>query len=62
MPTPNSWVSAGRLMVKALPRRPADVDAGRDELVDRYGPLEEQLKNLLAVAPFRQLCRSLRVT
>ena len=41
---------------------PADVDAVRDELVDRYGPLGEQVENLLAVASFRQLCRSVGVT
>jgi len=34
----------------------------RDELVDRYGPLGEQLENLLAVAAFRQLCRTMGVT
>src|SRR4029077_2794645 len=33
-----------------------------DELVDRYGPPGDQVENLLAVASFRQLCRSLGVT
>jgi transcription-repair coupling factor (superfamily II helicase) len=38
------------------------VDAVRDELLDRYGPLPEQVENLLAVARFKVLCRRYGVT
>lgn len=38
------------------------MEAVREELVDRYGPLSEHGENLLAVASFRQLCRSVGVT
>jgi transcription-repair coupling factor (superfamily II helicase) len=40
----------------------ADVSAVREELTDRYGPIPEQVENLLAVAEFRRLCRSVGVT
>ena len=64
---PHSYIPVERLRLDAYRRiagatSPADVDAVRDELVDRYGPLGEQVENLLAVASFRQLCRSLGVT
>ncbi len=38
------------------------VDAVRDELIDRFGPLPDQVQNLLAVAHFRVLCRRYGVT
>ncbi len=64
---PHEYIPVERLRLDAYRRiagatSPADVDAVRDELVDRYGPLGEQVENLLAVASFRQLCRSLGVT
>ena len=43
-------------------RRRRTCAAVRDELVDRYGPIPEQVENLLAVAEFRQLCRAVGVT
>ena len=64
---PHDYIPVERLRLDAYRRiagatSPADVDAVREELVDRYGPLGEQVENLLAVASFRQLCRSVGVT
>ncbi|MEP6562990.1 MAG: transcription-repair coupling factor, partial [Nakamurella sp.] len=64
---PHDYIPVERLRLDAYRRiagalSAADVSAVRDELVDRYGPLGEQVENLLAVASFRQLCRSLGVT
>ena len=64
---PHDYIPVERLRLDAYRRiagalSAADVDAVREELVDRYGPLGEQVENLLAVASFRQLCRSLGVT
>ena len=38
------------------------VDAVRTELIDRYGPVPQQVENLLAVARFRVLCRRFGLT
>ncbi|HLY33450.1 MAG TPA: transcription-repair coupling factor, partial [Jatrophihabitantaceae bacterium] len=38
------------------------VDAVRDELIDRYGPLPPPVENLLAVARFKVVCRRYGVT
>jgi transcription-repair coupling factor (superfamily II helicase) len=38
------------------------VDAVRDELVDRFGPIPPPVENLLAVARFKVLCRRYGVT
>ena len=38
------------------------VDAVRDELLDRFGPLPPEVQNLLAVARFRVVCRRYGVT
>ncbi len=38
------------------------VDAVREELVDRFGPLPQPVENLLAVARFRVACRRFGVT
>jgi transcription-repair coupling factor (superfamily II helicase) len=38
------------------------VDAVRTELIDRYGPIPQQVENLLAVARFRVLCRRFGLT
>lgn len=43
-------------------REETDLDAVRDELLDRYGPLPEQVENLFGVARFRLLCRSVGIT
>src|SRR6476660_6758467 len=63
----HEYIPAERLRLDAYRRiagalSSADVEAVRDELVDRYGPPGDQVENLLAVASFRQLCRSLGVT
>ena len=39
-----------------------DIAAVRAELVDRYGPLPTESENLLAVAAFRQVCRTAGVS
>ncbi len=62
---PHDYIPAERLRLDAYRRiagalSSADVDAVRDELVDRYGPPGDQVENLLAVASFRQLCRIAR--
>ena len=64
---PHDYIPVERLRLDAYRRiagalSAEDVAAVRDELVDRYGPLGEQVENLLAVAEFRQLCRTLGVT
>jgi transcription-repair coupling factor (superfamily II helicase) len=40
----------------------AAVDAVRDELVDRFGPIPPPVENLLAIARFKVLCRRYGVT
>ena len=64
---PHNYIPVERLRLDAYRRiagamSAGDVAAVREELVDRYGPLGEQVENLLAVASFRQLCRPLGVT
>ena len=64
---PHDYIPVERLRLDAYRRiagalSEQDIVAVRAELEDRYGPLPEAVENLLAVATFRQLCRSLRVT
>ncbi len=64
---PHDYIPAERLRLDAYRRIAGissadDVAAVRAELTDRYGPIPEQVENLLAVAEFRQLCRSVGVT
>ena len=35
-----------------------DIDAFAAELIDRFGPLPEEVKNLLEIIEIKQLCRS----
>ncbi|WP_373887124.1 transcription-repair coupling factor [Acidipropionibacterium jensenii] len=60
---PVDYVESERLrleMYKRLAevRSDDEVDAIRDELLDRYGPLPEAVEALLGVARFRLLCRA----
>ncbi|MDN6511785.1 MAG: transcription-repair coupling factor [Acidipropionibacterium jensenii] len=60
---PVDYVESERLrleMYKRLAevRSDQEVDAIRDELLDRYGPLPETVEALLGVARFRLLCRA----
>ena len=64
---PHDYIPAERLRLDAYRRiagvtSASDVAAVRDELTDRYGPIPESVDNLLAVAEFRQLCRTAGVT
>ena len=64
---PHDYIPVERLRLDAYRRiagalTEQDIIAVREELIDRYGPLGEQVENLLGVASFRQLCRSLGVT
>ncbi|WP_083786064.1 transcription-repair coupling factor [Nakamurella multipartita] len=64
---PHEYIPAERLRLDAYRRiagvaSKEEVAAVRDELTDRYGPIPEQVENLLAVAEFRQVCRSVGVT
>jgi transcription-repair coupling factor (superfamily II helicase) len=59
---PHDYVPAERLRLEAYRRvagavDEAAVDAVREELADRYGPLPEPVENLLAVARFRAYAR-----
>ncbi|MGE5762908.1 MAG: transcription-repair coupling factor [Mycobacterium leprae] len=59
---PHDYVPAERLRLEAYRRiaaaaDEAAVDAVREELADRYGPLPEPVENLLAVARFRSDAR-----
>ena len=63
---PHDYIPVERLRLDAYRRIAAatsaqDIKTIRDELTDRYGPFGEQVENLLAVAEFRQLCRSVGV-
>ncbi len=63
---PHAYIPVERLRLDAYRRIAAatsvqDIQTIRDELTDRYGPFGEQVENLLAVAEFRQLCRSVGV-
>ena len=64
---PADYVESERLRLEmykrlAQVRSEADLDAVRDELSDRYGPLPEPVAALLDVARFRMLCRSAGIT
>jgi transcription-repair coupling factor (superfamily II helicase) len=64
---PTSYVESERLRLEmykriAEVRGEADVKAVEAELADRYGPLPDEVENLLAVARFRLLARSAGLT
>jgi transcription-repair coupling factor (superfamily II helicase) len=64
---PHDYVPGERLRLEAYRKLaaaadPADLDAVREELVDRYGEPPIPVANLLAVAAFRQACRRHGVT
>ncbi len=60
---PHDYVPSERLRLDAYRKiagavSESDIVAVRSELIDRYGPLPTEAENLLAVAAFRQVCRS----
>ena len=60
---PHDYVPSERLRLDAYRKiagalTAADIDGVRAELTDRYGPLPVESESLLAVAAFRQVCRS----
>jgi transcription-repair coupling factor (superfamily II helicase) len=64
---PHDYVPGERLRLEAYRKIAAaadssDLDAVREELVDRYGAAPQPVDNLLAVAAFRQVCRAHGVT
>ncbi len=64
---PHDYVPSERLRLDAYRKiaaatSDADLEAVRTELVDRYGPLPDEVENLLAVAAFRQLARGAGLT
>ena len=64
---PHDYVPSERLRLDAYRKIAAassssDLVAVSTELVDRYGPLPEEVENLLAVASFRQLARQAGLT
>jgi transcription-repair coupling factor (superfamily II helicase) len=64
---PHDYVPGERLRLEAYRKIAAAADAAgldavRAELVDRYGSTPTPVENLLAVAAFRQICRSHGVT
>jgi transcription-repair coupling factor (superfamily II helicase) len=64
---PHEYVPSERLRLDAYRKIAAatteeDITSVRAELSDRYGPLPDVVQNLLAVASFRQLCRTAGVT
>jgi transcription-repair coupling factor (superfamily II helicase) len=64
---PHDYVPGERLRLEAYRKIAAagtteDLDAVREELVDRYGTMPTPVENLLAVAAFRQVCRAHGVT
>jgi transcription-repair coupling factor (superfamily II helicase) len=64
---PHDYVSGERLRLEAYRKiasivDEADADAVRDELADRYGPLPDEVENLLAVARFRAYLRAAGLT
>src|SRR6478752_2768893 len=64
---PHEYIPAERLRLDAYRRiagiaSKEEVASVREELTDRYGPIPEQVENLLAVAEFRQLCRAVGVS
>ena len=64
---PHDYVPSERLRLDAYRKiagatTAADIAAVRAELVDRYGSLPTESENLLAVAAFRQVCRTAGVS
>ncbi|EHK88897.1 transcription-repair coupling factor [Saccharomonospora azurea] len=64
---PHDYVPGERLRLEAYRKiaaaaDTAELDAVREELVDRYGQPPEPVDRLLAVAAFRQVCRDAGVT
>ena len=64
---PPEYVETERLRLEmyrrlAQVRTEADLDAVRDELLDRYGPPPASVENLFGVARFRMVCREAGLT
>jgi transcription-repair coupling factor (superfamily II helicase) len=64
---PHDYVAGERLRLEAYTRiasidSTADIQAVRDELADRYGPVPPQVENLLAVARLRAVARQAGLT
>jgi transcription-repair coupling factor (superfamily II helicase) len=64
---PHDYVTGERLRLEAYTRIASidsvhDIDAVRDELVDRYGAVPAQVENLLAVARLRAVARQAGLT
>ncbi len=64
---PHDYVTGERLRLEAYTRIASidsvhDIDAVRDELVDRYGAVPPQVENLLAVARLRAVARQAGLT
>ncbi|GAA2797489.1 transcription-repair coupling factor [Crossiella cryophila] len=64
---PHEYVPGERLRLEAYRKiaaagSAADLDAVREELTDRYGPLPKPVEHLLAVSTLRQTCREHGVT
>ncbi len=64
---PHDYVAGERLRLEAYTRIAAidsvrDIEAVREELADRYGPVPVQVKNLLAVARLRAVARQAGLT
>jgi transcription-repair coupling factor (superfamily II helicase) len=64
---PHSYIPEERLRIQAYGRiaaahEAAALDAVREELADRYGPLPAQVENLMAVAAFRNRARQHGIT
>ncbi|MCW4352000.1 transcription-repair coupling factor [Hoyosella sp. YIM 151337] len=64
---PPDYVSSDRLRLEAYRKIAAatsdtDLDAAMEELIDRYGPLPEEVKRLLSVARLRLMCRERGLT
>jgi transcription-repair coupling factor (superfamily II helicase) len=64
---PHDYVTGERLRLEAYTRiaaidSGADIDAVREELSDRYGPVPPQVENLLAVARIRAVARAAGLT
>jgi transcription-repair coupling factor (superfamily II helicase) len=64
---PHGWIPAERLRLQAYRRiaeiiAEPEVEAVREELIDRYGPLPEPVENLFEVARFRAHARRAGLT
>ncbi|MBB3035965.1 transcription-repair coupling factor [Hoyosella altamirensis] len=64
---PPDYVSSDRLRLEAYRKIAAaqgddELDAATEELLDRYGPLPEEVKRLLSVARLRLMCRERGLT